>query len=91
MYRKLNRFKKLLSAFDVSLDLTHSERLLGEEHQIRYFFYCLFTDAYHFLTDFAHNVNPTILDALLEKIHEYTPFMPYSSLLKLRTFLAITV
>lgn len=91
MYRKLNRLKQLLSAFDITLDLTKNERFLGEEHQIRYFFYCLFTDAYHFLTDFAHNVNAHILDALLDQIHQHTPQMPYSSLLKLRTFLAITV
>ncbi|WP_408869034.1 helix-turn-helix domain-containing protein [Brochothrix campestris] len=91
MYRKLNRLKELLEAFEVSLDLTKHERLIGEEHQIRYFFYCLFTDAYHFLTDFAHNVDSNLLDDLLANIHAHTPLMPYSSLLKLRTFLAITI
>ncbi|SPN75431.1 helix-turn-helix domain-containing protein [Brochothrix thermosphacta] len=91
MYRKLNRLKELLQDFDITIDLTKSERMLGDEHQIRYFYYCLFSDAFHFLTDFAHNVEPDVLTDLINKIHSLHPEMPYAHLLKMRTYLAVTL
>lgn len=53
MYRKLNRLKELLQDFDITIDLTKSERMLGDEHQIRYFYYCLFFRCVSFFDRFC--------------------------------------
>ncbi|EUJ39560.1 helix-turn-helix domain-containing protein [Brochothrix campestris] len=90
-YRKMKRLKILLADFNLHIDLTKKERIIGEEHQIRYFFHCLFTEGYHFSLAFAHKVEHAPINAVLAFIKKIHPELPYSFSLKLRSYLAVTL
>lgn len=90
-YRKMKRLKILLADFNLRIDLTKKERIIGDEHQIRYFFYCLFTEGFHFSNDFAPKVEQAPINSVLNFIQKTYPDWPYSFSLKLRTYLVITL
>lgn len=91
MYRKINVLKKVLADFEITVDLADERRFIGEEHQIRYFFYCLFSDAYHYATVFTHSLDNESLNPLMEELVALHPRITYTSILKIRTFVAITL
>ncbi|WP_408869031.1 helix-turn-helix domain-containing protein [Brochothrix campestris] len=91
MYRKINVLKKVLADFEITVDLADERRFIGEEHQIRYFFYCLFSDAYPYTTVFTHSLDIELLNPLMEELIVLHPRMTYTSVLKIRTFIAITL
>lgn len=91
MYRKLNVLKKVLADFEITVDLADERRFIGEEHQIRYFFYCLFSDAYHYATRFTHSLDNEHLNPLMKELVVLHPRITYTSVLKIRTFIAITL
>lgn len=44
--RYLDSLKRLMKQYDLTLDLTRNQMIVGKEHQIRYFYYTFFWESY---------------------------------------------
>ncbi|WP_317946617.1 helix-turn-helix domain-containing protein [Carnobacterium maltaromaticum] len=89
LYRKIKPLKDQLNKFDLSLNLSSKELIIGEEKQIRYFFYILFWEVLstteYFSVDYAKSIKKVI--------HALTPYYDkhFIFYLNLETHLSIAL
>lgn len=91
IYRRVKKLKRLLADFDIELDLLAPHYFIGQEYQIRYFFYSLISTAYYYNSEQTSDYISMERTKVFDRFIQLIPHFPYASEVKLRIILDLTI
>lgn len=89
VYKHINILKTILNSYDLMIDFSHPKIILGQEHQIRYFFYDLFNEAFQVNEWHFDLLNLDIISRFLFKFQKIYPHFSLPTIIKFRLMLVI--
>lgn len=89
VYKHINTLKIILNRYNLIIDFSHPMIILGEEHQIRYFFYDLFSETFQVNEWYFDGLNLEVISNFLYTFQKSYPHLSTPTLIKFRLMLAI--
>lgn len=89
VYKRIQSLKTILYRYNLNLDFSNPRIILGDEHQIRYFFYHLFSEAFQTNEWPFDSLNIDFISTFSLSSQEIHPYISTPALIKFRLMIAI--